>query len=179
MQEVLSDIQAAELDLAEGLALYPDLIQALNYWQSKRRGRFAPAREDLDPTEMPALLARIMLADVERAEDGAIDFLYRLSGTGICDVHGYDLATLRPRELSPPDYGMLLHSHYCTAVERREPLAHVLALRSDGKQHSYARIILPLSADGETVTMLLIVDSEKQNSLHEFLEVIRVYGKRA
>lgn len=179
MQEVLADIQAAELDLGDGIALYPDLRQALEYWESKRGDRFAPAREDIDPSEIAALLSRVMLADVEQKEDGALDFLYRLSGTGICDVHGYNLATLRPRELSPPAYGQLVHDHYCSAVERRAPLAHVLALRTDAKQRSYARIILPLSADGEKVTMLMMVDSEKQNSMREFLEVIRVYGKRS
>ena len=40
-----------------------------------------------------------------------------------------------------------------------------------------ARIILPLSADAERVTMLMMVDSEEQNALHEFLDVIAIYGK--
>ena len=177
MQEVLSTIKAAELDLAAGLARYPDLVRALDYWRSKRGTRFAPSREAIEPTEITDFLARVMLVDVEQGEDGEIDFQYRLSGTGICDVHGYDLTALRPRDLSPPDYGALVHEQYCNAVERRAPLAHVLALQTKTKQRSYARIILPISADGQSVTMLMVVDSEKQNSLHEFLEVIEVYGK--
>ena len=177
MTEVLKDIRAAELDLETGLALYPDLVQALAYWRGKCGARFAPAREDIDPTEIAALLPRVMLADVVTADDGGLDFLYRLSGTGICDVHGYNLTSLHPRDLSPPAYGQMVHEHYCAAVQRRCPLAHVLALQTNIKQRSYARIILPLSADGESVTMLMMVDSAKQNALHEFLEVIRVYGK--
>ena len=173
----MQDIQAAELDLGQGLALYPDLVEALHYWRGKCGGRFAPARQDIDPLEIPALLPRVMLADVERGDDGSLDFQYRLSGTGIYEIHGYDLTALRPRDLSPPDYGELIHRHYSIAIERREPLAHVLVLRTNQRQRSYARIILPLSADGEEVTMLLMVDSEKQNALHEFLEVIEVYGK--
>ena len=177
MEEILTDIRAAELDLDSGLALYPDLVQALDYWRGKCGERFAPTREDIDPTEIAALLPRVMLADVVTADDGSPDFLYRLSGTGICDVHGYDLTKLHPRDLSPPAYGQMVYDHYCAAVKGRTPMAHVLALKTDKRQRSYARIILPLSADGESVTMLMMVDSEKQNDLHEFLEVIRVYGK--
>ena len=177
MEEVLQDIQAAELDLVRGLALYPDLAEAHGYWQGKCNGRLAPTRQDIDPTDIPALLPRVMLADVEWRDGVAVDFLYRLSGTGICDVHGYNLTTLRPRDLSPPAYGQMVHAHYVLAVRRREPLAHVLVLRTNRKQRSYARIILPLSADGERITMLMMVDSAKQNALHEFLEVIEVYGK--
>lgn len=177
MEERLQTIRAAELDLDRGLALYPDLVQALTYWQGKRGDRFAPARADIDPLEIPTLLPRVMLADVEWSDGEPVDFLYRLSGTGICDVHGYDLTALNPRALSPTAYGAMVHDHYCLAVRRREPLAHVLVLQTDRKQRSYARIILPLSADGERVTMLMMVDSEKQNALHEFLDVIAVYGK--
>ncbi len=177
MEEILQNIQAAELDLETGLALYPDLVQALNYWQGKCGTHFAPSRQDIDPLEIPALLPRVMLADVEWGDDGPVDFLYRLSGTGICDIHGYDLTSLRPRDLSPPAYGQMIYDHYCLTVQRREPLAHVLVLQTNKQQRSYARIILPLSADGERVTMLMMVDSEKQNALHEFLEVIEVYGK--
>lgn len=177
MEEVLQDIQAAELDLDQGLALYPDLVEALSYWQGKRGERFAPSRQDIDPLEIPALLPRIMLADVEWGDSAPADFLYRLSGTGIRDAHGFDLTALRPSDLRPPAYGEMVFGHYCIAVERREPLAHVLALQTNRVQRSYARIILPLSADGEKVTMLMMVDSEKQNALHEFLEVIEAYGK--
>jgi len=177
MEEVLKDIRAARLDLDSGLALYPDLVQALAYWRGKCGARFAPSREDIDPTEITELLPRVMLADVLRAQDGGLEFLYRLSGTGICDVHGYNLTSLHPRDLSPPAYGQMVYEHYCAGVEGRCPLAHVLALQTNIKQRSYARIILPLSADGERVTMLMMVDSAKQNDLHEFLDVIRVYGK--
>lgn len=178
MNELLEDIQAAALDLEQDLPRYPDLCLVLDYWRSKCADRFAPARADIDPVDLPRILPRIMLADVESDASGAIDFRYRLSGTGIGNVHGFDPTALRPTDLTPPIYGQLIHEHYRTVVERRQPLAHVIVLVTNKKQRSYARIILPLSADGETVNMLMTVDSETQNTLQEFLETIEAIGKR-
>ena len=178
MNELLENIQAARLDLERDLPRYPDLCQVLDYWRGKRNGRFAPARADIDPADLPRILPRIMLADVVADDDGEVDFRYRLSGTRIGDVHGFDATNLSPRALTPPLYGQLIHAHYKAAVETREPLAHVIVLITNMKQRSYARIILPLSSDGESVDMLMTVDSETQNLLQEFLEMIQAIGRR-
>jgi hypothetical protein len=178
MAEKLEDIQAAELDPARDLGRYPDLALALDYWSTKRGSRLAPSRSDIDPTEITAILPRILLADVTREAGGEIAFRYRLSGTGIGQVHGLELTGKSPLDLPPPQYGRLIESHYRQAVEQRRPLVHLIALQTDKKARSYARIVLPLSDDGETVNMLMIVDSETQNSLHEFLETIEMLGRR-
>jgi len=179
MKELLEDIQAAKLDLERDLSRYPDLCLVLDYWKGKCAGRIAPARADIDPVEIPAVLPRVMLADVETGTNGEIDFRYRLSGTGIRSVHGYDPTSLRPLDLTPPIYGQLIHAHYQAAVEQCQPLAHIIVLVTSQKQRSYARIILPLSADGESVNMLMTVDSATQNLLQEFLETIEAIGKRS
>lgn len=178
MKELLEDIQAAKLDLDEDLPRYPDLCFALDYWKSKKSDRLAPSRAAIDPIEMPQLLPRVMLVDVETIAGREADFRYRLSGTGIRSVHGYDPTRLRPSELTPRLYGQLIDTHYRAAVAARQPLAHVIVMITNLKQRSYARIILPLSEDGETINMLMTVDSESQNLLHEFLEMIEVIGKR-
>lgn len=171
-------IQAAELDLQRDLTPYPDLQFALDHWTAKCGGRFAPARADIDPAQIVSILPRVMLADVERSADGSVDFRYRLSGTGICNVHREELTGRRPSSIEPPDYGALIDAHYRIVLERRGPMAHVIALQLDQRSASYARIILPLSGDGQTLDMLMIVDSEKQNTLSDFVETIRKIGRR-
>lgn len=166
-------IQAAELDLERDLAPYSDLQFALDYWNEKRGGRIAPARADIDPEEIVTVLPRIMLADVERDTDGAVDFRYRLSGTGICNIHQEELTGRRPSSIEPPYYGGLIDAHYRSVLESHVPAAHVFALQVGDKVASYARIILPLSSDGESLDMLMIVDSMKQNTLSEYIETIR------
>ena len=176
MTDTLSHIQAAELDLDLTGTLYPDLVEAHDYWQRLRGNRFAPRRQEVDPADIPKLLPRVMLAEVEHRGEAEVDFRFRLSGTGICRVHGMDLKGLLARELEPRAFGHLVHSHYEEALSRRAPMVHALAMQSHDAYFSYARIILPLSDDGSRIDQLLVVDSEKQNSLHEFLQVIEAVG---
>ena len=178
MNEKPENIQAAELDLEKDLSRYPDLRFALDYWSGKCRGRLAPSRADIDPAEIIPILPRVMLADVERNAQGQVDFRYRLSGTGICNIHREELTGRRPSSITPPRYGALIDAHYRAVLDRQRPIAHVIALQIERKSASYARIILPLCADGETVNMLMIVDSATQNTLFEFLEMIKTIDRR-
>jgi len=102
-----------------------------------------------------------MLADVV-AEP--LDFRYRLSGTAISDVHHKNMTGKSPRDLMPEAYAALIHGHYCEAVRRREPLLHLIVLDTVERSRSYARLLLPLSEDGNAVTMLLTIDSAEQNT---------------
>ena len=141
---------------------YPDLDAAFATWNRLRGGRIAPRRADIDPPDFVAVLPRILLADVFRS-GSEVDFRYRLSGTGICNVHGADLTAMRPQDLRPPDYGALVHGHYCDAVTTKRPALHLFLLDRETTSRSYARLLLPLSEDGVNVSMLLAIDSAKQN----------------
>jgi hypothetical protein len=152
-------VEAAELDLKT--APYPDLMRMLAYWESKRKGRLAPRRADLDPAEIVEFLPRVMLADVRH---DPLDFRYRLSGTGILDLHGMELTGRGPRDLMPVAFGELIYGHYCEAVRRREPLLHLVVLDSQERSRSYARLIMPFSEDGSAVTMLMTVDGNERNT---------------
>lgn len=171
MECVLS-IKSAELACSSsGLTDYPDLAESLALWQRMRGTAFAPKKDALDPIDFKAVLPRIMLVEV--TTDDPPRFRFRLSGTGICDVHGCDLKHLYAEELTPPEYGRLVQRHYLECYAEREPLAHVIALETTEKLRSYARIVLPLGdRDGARISHLLVIDSEWQNSLGEFLEKI-------
>jgi hypothetical protein len=138
----------------------PDLSR-LAYWESKRAGRFAPRRVDIDPLDFIEALPRVMLADVIGSPP---EFRYRLSGTGIGLVHGEDFTNRSPRELKPAAFGQLIHDHYCAAVTRRVPLLHLIMLDTLEKSRSYVRLLLPLSENEQDVTMLMAVDSKEQNT---------------
>jgi hypothetical protein len=152
-------VGAVELDLPTDR--YPDLSRVLAYWDSKRAGRFAPRRADIDPLDFVEVLPRVMLADVIGSPP---EFRYRLSGTGIGVVHGEDFTNRSPRELKPAAFGQMIHDHYCAAVTRRVPLLHLIMLDTLQKSRSYVRLLLPLSENGQDVTMLMAVDSKEQNT---------------
>jgi hypothetical protein len=77
MSQIEPTIACADLELRD--PNYPDLAEALDYWEQKRGARFAPARADIEPLDMVQALQRIMLADVTY---DPLEFRYRLSGTG-------------------------------------------------------------------------------------------------
>jgi hypothetical protein len=155
-----SRVEAVELDPTT--ELYPDLQRVRAYWTGKRQARFAPRRADIDPADLVAVLPRVMLADV--MTNPSLDFRYRLSGTAITDVHNKNLTGKSPRDLMPAAYAALIYEHYCEAVHRREPLLHLIVLDTIERSRSYARLLLPLSEDGNAVTMLMAVDSAEQNT---------------
>jgi hypothetical protein len=153
--------RVAAIELHPGDERYPDLVRVLAYWNEKRQSRFAPRRADLDPADLIDVLPRVMLADVLR---DPLDFHYRLSGTGILNVHGQEMTERRPRDLAPVEFGNLIYDHYCEAVHRCVPLLHLILLDTFDRSRSYVRLLMPLSEDGAAVTMLFAVDSKEQNT---------------
>jgi hypothetical protein len=140
---------------------YPDLAEAFGYWEEKRGARFAPARGDIEPLDLVQVLPRVMLADVTY---DPVEFRYRLSGTGIARIHGAEPTGLRPRDLEPAEYGALIDRHYRQCVAERRPLLHLIILDATHRSRAYARLLLPLSNDGEHVNMLMAIDSANQDA---------------
>jgi hypothetical protein len=153
------DARVAATELSVGDPAYPDLIDLLQYWNKKRGQRFAPPRSAIEPGDFVSALPRVKLVDVLRAPDGKVDFRFRLAGTHIGSILGTELTRLRPLDLQPPQFGALVHAHYTQCVQERRPLLHKVDVDSVRRIHSYARLLLPLSSDGETVDMLMTVDS--------------------
>jgi hypothetical protein len=105
-----------------------------------------------------------------------LGFRYRLSGTGISDIHGEELTGLAPLDLKPAEYGRLIDRHYrqCISERERRPLLHLIVLDLAHHSRAYARLLLPLSNDGEQVDMLMTVGSANQNAreLREFFDAL-------
>jgi hypothetical protein len=162
-----SIVRAVELDVETGR--YPELARALAYWRAKRGARAFPARADIDPLDLAIDLPRIMMAEVSR---DPLDFRYRLAGTGTFKVHHEELTGKRACDLQPPEFGALIHGHYSEAVSRRTPLLHLIQLDIGDVATSYARIILPLAADGVTIDRLLTVECYEDHlgQLQRFFE---------
>jgi hypothetical protein len=152
------DARVSAEECAPGDPAYPDLAAILNYWNKKRGERIAPPRSAIDPSDFIEALPRVKLVDVQRGLNGEIDFRFRLAGTWIGNVLGTELTRLRPLDLQPPQFGALVHEHYAQCVRERRPLLHKVEIDSVRRIHSYARLLLPLSSDGEQIDMLMTVD---------------------
>jgi hypothetical protein len=131
----------------------PVAQELLAYWQSKLQGRRAPRREDILPEELGKLLPWVILLEVVGEPPR---FRVRLAGTGVVREYG---AEMTGKFLDDLDMGAALDrslEDHRRAVREFRPVVGTFDFKTqDGRWMSYERITLPLSADGETVNMLL------------------------
>lgn len=154
------DARVTSEERAAGDPAYPDLAAILNYWDQKRGERFAPPRSAIDPSDFIDALPRVKLVDVLRGANDDLDFRFRLAGTWIGNILGTELTRLRPLDLQPPQFGAMVHEHYMQCIRERRPLLHKVEIDSVRRIHNYARLLLPLSSDGQQIDMLMTVDSQ-------------------
>jgi hypothetical protein len=123
------------------------------YWRSKMHGDALPARRDLDPWEMRAVLPQVFMVTVTR---NPMRFWFRLFGTGAAEEYGADVTGQYLDEIDLDQVQSGIIEHYKTAtLEGRPVYSRCHYVKNDGKSLHYERVLLPLSSDGETVDMLL------------------------
>lgn len=141
--------------LDSALALHPFFQPALQYWQSLT-GQGLPTRRDIDPVDIPDLLANVMLLDV--LNDGA-DFRYRLAGTAVEHNFGASIKGLVLSEIVqifPTIQPILDVKRRCVAT--RSPYACDAAVFTHfGTQKQVYCCAMPLSDDGRHPTQIFAI----------------------
>ncbi len=132
----------------------PELSELYHYWQGKCGGRRCPARRDVDPLDIPLLLAHLILVDTDESLQA---FRYRLFGTEVCRGFGNDRTGATLGDLAA---GVENHEFVFAGYWRAYELAlpdyfhgRTVSFSKDYKR--YSRLLLPLSGDGERVDMIL------------------------
>lgn len=134
----------------------PVLAELYDYWSQQRKGRIAPARGDIDPVDIPTLLPHIALTEIVPAADGKARFRYRLAGTEIEHHIGCPLAGRYIDELMRGDYLAFITGLYHRVIaEKASVYSENCYLADEADQLHVKRLMLPLSDDGESVTMVL------------------------
>ncbi len=148
-------------DLKQSASAFRDTIKSeplarlYDYWVSRSREGRIPSRAQIDPLDVPELLPIVFLVDVVWAK-GEPDFRFRLVGSKITEIVGsdptgrnfssfYDEANLAP-----------MTELYSRVASLGEPFVNnSSAPFSDKDFVKLARLLLPLSEDGEQVDMIL------------------------
>ena len=136
----------------------PILDPLLTYWTAKRGSRALPARADIDPVDIPALLQHIGLVDVESQPRR---YRYRLVGSYMQTMFGENYQGRYLDEARHARYRAFLTDLYSDAVEQRRPI-HSEAVFDYGSDRvvTIHRLVLPLAEnDGGPVTMLLFANA--------------------
>lgn len=142
--------------LARIAASHEDVRAVYGYWLARLDGRAMPRRADIDPAALKAFLPRIVLVDVTADERR---FVYRLVGTAEVEMRGDD-PTGKPvgeAGFGGPEDEALRFYEYEQVVRQRAPFCYRGSYAApDGETETEDVIYLPLSEDGESVTMILV-----------------------
>ena len=126
----------------------------LAYWEAKRPAADRlPARRDIDPVEIPELLKHVFLVDVL---DDPPRYYCRLAGHLVCRIYDEELTGRHLDEIFSGEALAVIRRQFDESVTTAAPCYHAnehTLLRSGTVR--FERILLPLSDDGDRVTMLL------------------------
>lgn len=132
----------------------PQLRFLLRYWQELAGGRKMPLAKQIDAIEMRPALGYIMLIDVVgRGED----FRYRLFGSSIAGVSGFDMTgrCVSEHRASPHIVEFAL-SVYRAVLQRGEPLFTEHGPAGAINTFSWYRLILPLADEKDEITRFIV-----------------------
>jgi hypothetical protein len=127
-------------------------LEFYEYWLGKGAAKGVPARADIDPVDIPRLLANVFLIDVVPGNPRR--FRFRLVGTRIAELEG-EMTNRFLDEFVPGAAGTTMARHYEDSVQGRIYVRHETLHWRKREHVTYDVLLLPLSSDGQTVDMLL------------------------
>lgn len=140
----------------------PLLLDLYRYWLARRGARFAPARRDIDPLDLPRLLPYLLLTDVVTQvgpEGPWRRYRYRLVGTEVERHFGRTKGGQWIDELMHGSYRAYVLDLYERLIASRGPVYSQSIYGRLGRERRAGmvtrRLMLPLSSDGETIDMVL------------------------
>ncbi|WP_119302558.1 PAS domain-containing protein [Dongia deserti] len=133
----------------------PLILSMLDYWRSKVAGGRLPRPADIDPTEIPKLIASMVICDLE---EQPFRVRYRLAGTRQVHILGNELTGRYVDELNWEE-GPFVHSIFARARDTKAPVFgfYHWGFRENTPGASEFGLF-PLSEDGQTVTRVIGID---------------------
>jgi len=132
---------------------HPKIRRVYEYWLSKRAGREMPAKTDIEPLELRDVLGYLCLLDV--TEEAPPRFRFRVDGSSLASLTGFDLTGKYADDLPDPDYRAYVLKLYAQVVETRRPVFRANEEEWAGYGVRADSVTLPLSGDGKRVTGIL------------------------
>ena len=155
---------------------HPALRQLYAYWRNLSVDDRIPLRRAIDPTAIPQLLPSLNLLDVGPTPD---DLRYRLAGGSIVTSFGFEprgltRGEIRARHVAPqkwPDFDLTSQQTHDVAARRLVSYTHDHMTSYQREFLAYARLMLPLSEDGERASGILgaiLVKRSEDAFWHDF-----------
>jgi hypothetical protein len=103
------------------------------YWNACRGRRTMPGRKDLDPVDIPRLLANLILVDVGAEPD---DLRYRLAGTEVVRLFGIELTGRTVGTGMPAIAARLTRARFAHVVRTARPAFAAGMMEADRNHHT-------------------------------------------
>lgn len=132
------------------------LAATLRVWRMLCGTRFAPTRHDIAPADFRQMLGRLALVDIVSGETGPARYRYRLMGTRLAAQDAVDLTSKRLSDHPNADQRAIVQAAFDAACQTGRPVYREDVRQDGNPRNTYARLVLPLSDDGQTVTGLLL-----------------------
>lgn len=145
-------LQLGEIDFLA----YPLVAGLRDYWDSKCLGGTIPRRDDIDPSEIVGLLPVILISDLTHSP---FRIRYRLVGTRIVRIAGFNFTGQYLHELAPPNIAAEWLGAYTLSWERRVPtygVAHVVPKQTRSFYYGFG--IFPLRVTTDAVEQFIAVE---------------------
>jgi hypothetical protein len=134
----------------------PLILEMLAYWQSKISGARLPRPSDIDPTEIPKLIASVVICDLE---EQPFRVRYRLAGTRQVYIVGQELTGRYVDELDWEE-GPFVHRIFQRARDTAAPVFGYYHWRFRERTPGASEFgLFPLSEDGRVVSRVLGIDA--------------------
>ena len=140
-------------ELTVETALHPKVKWMYEYWQAKRMGREMPRRSDFDPLEMRSVLGNLCLVEV--TADAPRRYLFRVDGSNLANITGFDLTGKFADQLPDAEYRDYVLALYDRVVAARAPVILVSDEDWAGVGMRVESVTMPFSTDGARVDYLL------------------------
>jgi hypothetical protein len=123
----------------------------IDYWQSRIFGDRAPARASIDPTDFPSLLPQVFIL----GRRGPADYVFRLAGGMILDLHRMDLRGAAFTHLWEQGARLPLQTALEHARRRVEPVRLTAEAQAGPHALGLNMALMPLSNAGGEIDRFL------------------------
>ncbi len=145
----------------------------LAYWQSLCGDALAPPWTSVNLLNIPTTyLPYCIVVDIHPTTD---IFSYRYYGSGIANLHGFELTNRTLNDLEPPALRDHVLRQYRMVIEARKPMIFATEISVKNGLRLYHLVLrLPLSDDGKTITNILTVEDlgDHRLELHKYYSTI-------
>jgi hypothetical protein len=129
-----------------------------DYWTAKRGARRMPSRDDIDPVDFAYILGQVTLVDVH---ENPRRYRWRLVGTWWLEKFGVEGTGMWADEWPFPDQRAAVLRAYDLVASAGHPLVFDRSVWLDGRLLVVETLFLPLSENGEDVSMIVVALVEK------------------